>query len=258
MTESHTRQPLSPADYIRLVARPRHKLLAYAALIRELMEEEGFNDYRIWRYLVDEYGVKIGRTTAHRFCTALRAGRIPAENGGAVVLSEGPAAPRMPPHRPSAPPASAAPPQEAQHVEHEGRTNDAVVARAHAPRQLLPGDASGPSVEVGPSRSEAVRSHEKGGLETAESTGLTPTAPRNDAPVTAAFNLDAHAPAPRMEVAEGTPDWVPGDVLKTFKISSPRATRMLEAYRRRAAEKDDADTAQQGPQSDEHDDVREQ
>ncbi|MGF6440621.1 hypothetical protein [Paraburkholderia youngii] len=109
MTESNKKQPLSPAEYLRLVARPRHKLYAYVELIGGLMEI-GFTDYRIWRYLDDEYGVKIGRTTAHRFCTALRTGRIPGANAGGALPGAVATAPLKPtkgslasPVRPPAP-----------------------------------------------------------------------------------------------------------------------------------------------------------
>ncbi len=86
MADSNTQQLLSPADYMRLVARAKYKLRAHEALIRQLMET-GFNDYRIWRYLIDVAGIKVSPATAARFCKALRAASISAPPGEVTRLS---------------------------------------------------------------------------------------------------------------------------------------------------------------------------
>ncbi|WP_155836913.1 hypothetical protein [Paraburkholderia mimosarum] len=72
MTDSHPRQPLSPAEFLKAARRSKHKLRGHTALVRQLMEA-GLNHYQIWKYLTEEIGIQIGRTTANRFCNALRA-----------------------------------------------------------------------------------------------------------------------------------------------------------------------------------------
>ena len=76
MTDSHGKQPLSPAEFLKSLRKSKHKLRDRTALLTELMDER-LNNYQIWRYLTEQIGITIGRSTANRFCNALRAGDPP-------------------------------------------------------------------------------------------------------------------------------------------------------------------------------------
>jgi hypothetical protein len=252
MTESNKKRPLSPADYLRLVAQPRHKLDAHVELVRGLMGA-GFSDYRIWRYLGDEYGITIGRATVNRFCMALREGRIcGAKVRSAATGGVGNAPPKPTPKAALTPPPSVHPLQEPRPVVGQSPVSgaDLVFATVDERRPAT-------SVEIGPSGGEVSPALEMGELDAIPAPNSTSEHARNDRPAPAAFESEPNLIEPKMASAQ-TPDWVPGTIVRRFEISSTEGTRLLGNYRRRMAEEYDAETTKQERSNDEHDEVRKQ
>ena len=262
MNKPEMTAPPSPEDFLqqartRIGGRPS-QLPDHTALILQLLAT-GYSAYLVWRYLNEVSGVKVGRTAVWKFCRGLR--RTTDARGGsgaASAIERGPAStvlrtgevPQVARARaPSVPRVQSGdvvdrtPEEAAAEVSGEGSGPPAIFS----PRSDVPSDRV-PPVAVG-----APVPHPSGPATNKEPSRSWP----NEEVDPPAFNPTALPPAPRMEVADGTPDWIPGDVLKPFKISGTRGSNMLEKHRRRTAEDDDADTSQQGPHSDKHDNVRE-
>jgi hypothetical protein len=218
MTEPNKKQPLSPADYLGLVARRRHKLDAHLELVIGLMGA-GFSDYRIWRYLGDEYGITVGRATVNRFCMALREGRIfGAEVRSATTGGVGNAPPKPTPPAALTTPPSVHPLQEPRPVVGQRAASgaDLVFATVDEKRPAT-------SVDIGPSGGEVSPALEMGELDEIRAPNSTSEHARNDGLEPAAFESEPNLVEPKMASAAQTPDWVPGTIMRRFEISSTEA-----------------------------------
>jgi hypothetical protein len=180
----------------------------------------------MWRYLVDEYRVKIGRTTAHRFVHVRHFERGGFRRKTARQLCQV----RVPLRRRIRHTAFGTTRQFRPSMRGTALGRRKPHERCGCPAVMRGVNRPWETLRVHPSKLNGRRGRQgsrKGKI--GASRANRHSQPPNDAPVTAAFEPTSNWAAPRIEIADVARDWVTGGALKPFKICATGAIRMLEA-----------------------------